>query len=77
MASNLADCDQNCNMELHKVKRFNINKMLCTLLIFIDYKKVFDTVCHKILLSKLKHYGMRDPALNLISFYLNHRMCKH
>ena len=51
----------------------NINKMLYTLLIFIDYKKAFDTVCHKILLSKLEHYGIRGPALNLISSNLNHR----
>ena len=51
----------------------NINKMLYTVLIFIDYKKVFDTVCHKILISKLEHYGIRGPALNLISSYLNHR----
>ena len=51
----------------------NINKMLYTLLIFIDYRKAFDTVCHKILLSKLEHFGIRGPALNLISSYLNHR----
>ena len=47
--------------------------MLYTLLIFINNQKAFDTVCHKILLSKLKHYGIRGPALNLISSYLNHR----
>ena len=51
----------------------NINKMLYTLLIFIDYKKAFDTVCHKILLSKLEYDGIRGPALNLISSYLIHR----
>ena len=46
--------------------------MLYTLLIFVDYKKVFDSVCHKIL-SKLQHYGICGPALNLISSYRNHR----
>ena len=51
----------------------NINKMLYTLLIFIDYKKAFDTVCHKTLLSKLEHYEICGPAPNLISSYLNHR----
>ena len=49
----------------------NIYKMLYTLLIFIDYKKAFDTACHKILFSKLEHYGIRGPALVLISSYLN------
>ena len=51
----------------------NINKMLDTLLIFIDYKKAFDTVCHKIFFSKLEHYGIRGPTLNLSLSYLNHR----
>ena len=51
----------------------DINKMLYILLIFIDYKKAFDTANLKILLSKLEHYGIRDPVLKLISSYLNHR----
>ena len=48
-------------------------KLLYALLIFIDYKKALDTVCHKILLLKLEHYGIRGPGLNIISSYLNHR----
>ena len=51
----------------------NINKMLYILLIFIDYKKAFNTIRHKILLSKLEYYGISSITLNLISFYLNHR----
>ena len=47
--------------------------MLYTLLIFIDHNKGFDTVCHKILLSKLEQYGIHGPALNLTSSYINHR----
>ncbi len=41
--------------------------------IFIDLKKAFDTVNHKILLTKLEHYGIRDNLLKWFETYLTDR----
>ena len=42
-------------------------------LVFIDYKKAFDLINHKTLLSKLEAYGVRSKELELINQYLHGR----
>ena len=51
----------------------NIDNNLHTGLVFIDFKKAFGTVCHKILMTKLAHYGIRGVAFKLLSSYLSGR----
>ena len=51
----------------------NIDLNLHTGLVLIDFKKAFGTVCHKILLNKLAHYGIRGIAFKLLNSYLTNR----
>ena len=51
----------------------NMNKGKVTGAIFLDLKKVFDTVSHKLLLNKLHSYGITGNTLQWIESYLNNR----
>ena len=53
--------------------RKNLDNGIFTCGVFIDLEKAFDTVNHKILLSKLDHYGIRDNALKCLTSYLTNR----
>ena len=41
--------------------------------IAIDLSKAFDSICHNLLLAKLKAYGVHDSAIKLIQSYLSGR----
>ena len=52
-------------------KAFENNKF--TLGVFIDLSKAFDTVNHKILFSKLTHYGVKNKTNKWLQSYLSNR----
>ena len=49
------------------------DKKLISLLLFIDFRKAFDTVDSELLLKKLFHYGFDNGALSLITNYFKNR----
>ena len=53
--------------------RTNMDKTLFSCGVFIDLKKAFDTVDHKILLDKLNYYGLRGIDNQWFSSYFTNR----
>lgn len=57
---------------VNRIQKFMYNKDNPTA-IFLDLSKAFDTLNHHILLTKLKHYGIRGNAICLMESYLKNR----
>ena len=51
----------------------NIHHKRFSTLLFLDFKKAFDSVCHKKFPKKLNFYGIRGVANTLIPLYLRNR----
>ena len=68
-----AHSTQHAILDIVSTIQENMDKRLFSCGVFIDLKKAFDTVDHKILLHKLNHYGFRGVTNKWFSSYLDGR----
>ena len=64
---------EHTRMQLVDQINCSFEKNLYTLGIFIDLSKAFDTVDHKILITKLGNYGIKGTNLQWFTSYLENR----
>ena len=64
---------QTCLLEVTDYLLDNFNSGLYTGVVFLDLKKAFDTVHHKVLLNKLQSIGVQGSELNWFESYLYNR----
>jgi hypothetical protein len=60
-------------VELTEHCRRRLDLKECVAIMALDLSRAFDTVSHKLLLAKLKAYGLDESALRLIESYLSDR----
>ena len=60
-------------LELTDYIRMGINEQMVTKLILFDLSKAFDTVNHKILLTKQRKLNFGDTEIELFFSYLSNR----
>ena len=65
-------CDNAINHLVGKVVK-NLENKNDTVALFLDLSKAFDTLEHKIVLSKMSRYGIRGTTLQWFSDYLSNR----
>ena len=64
---------QHAILDIVNTMQTNMDSHLFSCGVFVDLKKVFDTVDHKIILDKLYHYGFRGIINKWFSSYLEGR----
>ena len=64
---------ENAVLQLYEQLSQNCDKNKITCSVLVDLQKAFDTVNHEILASKLRYYGVRGVALDLIISFLTNR----
>lgn len=69
--NNFSTCTALLNLfsDLYEAK----DKNKCSTLVILDYSQAFDSICHKLLVKKLKYFGFDEASLRWIESYLTGR----